>query len=836
MPPSSRRATRPRKAAEATAEVSDAETPESIATPSRTSRKRARGNNDTASNGRATTRRKTRDTRAHDREDTEGTEAQEVSDAETEPSVPPEIEVISKLKVADKFVHATEDFSNELLEGKENVPGYGKLAGRNWTYIIQGVEVNIGRPEQHERPGETQEVDGSQPAEGATSSKSKINVDLGPDRQISRLHAIITYESDQEQWFIIVNGRNGLRVDTVPLKRGAKAALRSGSVIDICGTQMAFITTARHENDGPTFAEAIIRQTYTSEEDEPEGDPRANGNGHGPVGQNGGGGGGDSSVQRPQHPSSSFQDGTTMRFHSQSQGTSQGHSFQVPGTPVRNQPMLIPTSRTKPSPVSVGGYSRGVMIESTESIDYSADAAKDLKPPHSYAQLIGMAILSTSEQQMTLNNIYKWIMTNYAFYRFNTGGWQNSIRHNLSLNKAFEKIARRTDEPGKGMKWMIAPKERDTFLSQGMKGCRRPNPTPSDAARGSGGSDPSSPAQMQALAHARLNGVVNDMPTKVEHSASPPVNSYAPQYPLYPTAQEAYTPDRGSRRPGIKFEDNDPDLVYPPSAKSTLNHLTAVANAAGSPPSLYINEDGRVGPLDTPFPMRSSQRLAPPSTLQRPSAFMEFSSPAPFWKFGSTPLRPITDMSPLKTPFSNFRPLGAMEVKHDDEDDKDVLDKESVTEDKDDDMPVVQSSPPRPGTAEDAVDASPTRSIPRPTTGHSRISKYDEHDETESPAEGRSASTPFDRSVEFEQSQTGAGNLHTVPAGNAHYPSAHGPDSMRPPSQGSGYNYTTTPQPNGMTNNQVNSGINGLANAAATMGSMRYNAEADDDAGIDLAK
>ncbi|KEQ59910.1 fork head transcription factor, partial [Aureobasidium melanogenum CBS 110374] len=103
------------------------------------------------------------------------------------------------------------------------------------------------------------------------------------------------------------------------------------------------------------------------------------------------------------------------------------------------------------------------MLESTESIDYSADSAKDLKPPHSYAQLIGMAILSTGEQQMTLNNIYKWIMANYAFYRYSTSGWQNSIRHNLSLNKAFEKIARRTDEPGKGMKWMISPKERDTF-------------------------------------------------------------------------------------------------------------------------------------------------------------------------------------------------------------------------------------------------------------------------------------------------------------------------------------------------------------------------------------
>ncbi|EGP87123.1 uncharacterized protein MYCGRDRAFT_42864, partial [Zymoseptoria tritici IPO323] len=102
-------------------------------------------------------------------------------------------------------------------------------------------------------------------------------------------------------------------------------------------------------------------------------------------------------------------------------------------------------------------------MESTEGIDYSAETARDLKPPYSYAQLIGMAILGTEEQQMTLNNIYKWVMSNYAFYRHNTAGWQNSIRHNLSLNKAFTKIPRRTDEPGKGMKWMIAPDEFDNF-------------------------------------------------------------------------------------------------------------------------------------------------------------------------------------------------------------------------------------------------------------------------------------------------------------------------------------------------------------------------------------
>ena len=694
MPPSSKRARAARKTAADAHEMSDAETPESIATPSRPSRKRGRGN-DTAptSAGRAATRRKIKDTRANDQDDTEGTEGQDPSDAETEPSLPTEADVISKLRVSDKLVHATHDYANDLLEGRENVPGYGKIAGRDWTYIIKELEVNIGRPEQNEKV-DPADVASSQNHAESPSHKSKISIDLGPDRQTSRLHAAIAYDSDQGQWYIIVNGRNGLRLDTYLLKRGTKAYLRSGSVFDIGGTQMAFITTATDDSQGPVFADPIIRQTYSSEEEDFE---DANGKNHmqpPPPGN--------SSARRPQNgPGFSDDQPSSGRVHPHSQASTRNTTFVPPGTPIRQQQPFAP-QYSKQSPAS-NGYARGVMMESTESIDYSADAAKDLKPPHSYAQLIGMAILSTTEQQMTLNNIYKWIMANYAFYRFNTGGWQNSIRHNLSLNKAFEKIARRTDEPGKGMKWMISPKERETFLSQGMKGCRRPNPL-AHPIRDS--SDPTSPAQLgPPFSHQKPTG-------KTEHTQSPPMNVYAP---AYPTATEAYTPDRGSRRPISSTDDNDPEFsYYPPSAKSTLNHLTAAANAAGSPPALYMNEESRMGMLDTPFPIRSSQKLMPPSTLQRPSAFMDFSSPAPFWKFGSTPLRPLTDISPMKTPFSTFRPLGAG-LRPASEEEK-AAEKKSDASDKDDSVLVQSSSPPRPGSSAQAGDGSPLRSISRPMT------------------------------------------------------------------------------------------------------------------------
>lgn len=79
-----------------------------------------------------------------------------------------------------------------------------------------------------------------------------------------------------------------------------------------------------------------------------------------------------------------------------------------------------------------------------------------LKPPYSYAMLIGMAILRAPKRQLTLAQIYKWISETFAFYRNSQDtGWQNSIRHNLSLSKSFGKVERPKDDPGKGHYWII---------------------------------------------------------------------------------------------------------------------------------------------------------------------------------------------------------------------------------------------------------------------------------------------------------------------------------------------------------------------------------------------
>ncbi|KAF8949695.1 Forkhead box protein J2, partial [Entomortierella lignicola] len=83
------------------------------------------------------------------------------------------------------------------------------------------------------------------------------------------------------------------------------------------------------------------------------------------------------------------------------------------------------------------------------------------KPTQSYSFLITTAIMESAQQQMTLNEIYEWVMERYPWYRTAINGWKNSIRHNLSLNKAFMRVPRPPSEPGKGSYWKLDPNQQN---------------------------------------------------------------------------------------------------------------------------------------------------------------------------------------------------------------------------------------------------------------------------------------------------------------------------------------------------------------------------------------
>lgn len=96
------------------------------------------------------------------------------------------------------------------------------------------------------------------------------------------------------------------------------------------------------------------------------------------------------------------------------------------------------------------------------------------KPNISYSSLIAEVIMESKDKKLTLKEIYDSIMRKYPYFQNQKSNWQNSIRHNLSLNKAFFKIPR-DSSMGKGSFWGVNVEEYSINGKPKSKKLRRGN-------------------------------------------------------------------------------------------------------------------------------------------------------------------------------------------------------------------------------------------------------------------------------------------------------------------------------------------------------------------------
>ncbi|XP_039441322.1 forkhead box protein K1-like isoform X1 [Culex pipiens pallens] len=150
-------------------------------------------------------------------------------------------------------------------------------------------------------------------------------------------------------------------------------------------------------------------------------------------------------------------------------------------------------------------YSQEFQAPASQSTAGGADGDK---PPYSYAQLIVQAISASPEKQLTLSGIYSFISKNYPYYRTGANkGWQNSIRHNLSLNRYFIKVPRSQDEPGKGSFWRIDPSSELKLIDQSYRKRRQRG---SQCFRTPFGMPRSAPVSPSYMDNSREGSPIND--------------------------------------------------------------------------------------------------------------------------------------------------------------------------------------------------------------------------------------------------------------------------------------------------------------------------------------
>ena len=64
---------------------------------------------------------------------------------------------------------------------------------------------------------------------GRGEKESSVDVDLGPGKMVSRKHARIAYE--EEEWWLTVDGRNGLKADGSSVAMNEKVTLANGYLL-----------------------------------------------------------------------------------------------------------------------------------------------------------------------------------------------------------------------------------------------------------------------------------------------------------------------------------------------------------------------------------------------------------------------------------------------------------------------------------------------------------------------------------------------------------------------------------------------------------------------------
>ncbi|XP_045510021.1 forkhead box protein L2-like [Colias croceus] len=148
--------------------------------------------------------------------------------------------------------------------------------------------------------------------------------------------------------------------------------------------------------------------------------------------------------------------------------------YERVNTPLLSRVKTMPTVATSlPETISTEPKPEPASSSSSGNSANSTPTSEATKPPYSYVALITMAIQNSETKKATLSEIYAYITKEFPYFQKNKKGWQNSIRHNLSLNECFIKVPREGGGERKGNHWMLDPQCGDMFENGNFRRRRR---------------------------------------------------------------------------------------------------------------------------------------------------------------------------------------------------------------------------------------------------------------------------------------------------------------------------------------------------------------------------
>ncbi|KAM6432453.1 forkhead box protein R1 isoform 1-T1 [Liasis olivaceus] len=105
------------------------------------------------------------------------------------------------------------------------------------------------------------------------------------------------------------------------------------------------------------------------------------------------------------------------------------------GNATEAKPIILPKEDSQSSPQAC----RKVKVFRSRSRKLKRAQGGWPRPPLNYCILISLALSSSVDSSLTVQEIYKFTRHHFPFFRTAPEGWKNTVRHNLCFSSSFEK-------------------------------------------------------------------------------------------------------------------------------------------------------------------------------------------------------------------------------------------------------------------------------------------------------------------------------------------------------------------------------------------------------------